>query len=476
MQAFPRHFFEFGPFRVEVEERRLTRDGQQVVLTAKAFDILLTLIQRSGRTVEKDELIRSVWSDTFVEEGNLNHHISTLRKVLGDSPREQRFIKTIPKLGYRFSANVREIEEMDETVSLDTVTRGRLMIREETIHGFWTPMRGAVAVCLFVVAAGVAIWGLSGSDRAVNAAARSEAVDAYRRGRELWQTRNPAVLHEATLLLEQAVQKDPQFALAHAALADAYAFDYANWKKAEREAREAMRLDASLGEPHASVGFVRMFWEWDLTSAQAELKQAVHLSPTYATGHQWYALSLSAKGQNDAAMLEIQQALVLDPGSVPINTDYCQILYFADRFDAARRQCEKVLEMEPESQNARKLLYQIALSSERFDEAVQRFVDLCERSPSDRIRAAAPGLRSAYHRRGLAEFRREQRAFYTTVDRSMYQLARVMAESGDLASALEKLRDAVAVRDFDMVFYATDPAFAAIRTSPKGFDISGRPL
>src|SRR5688572_30019494 len=100
MQRLDRHFFEFDAFRVEVEERRLTLDGETLPLTAKAFDILLTLISNSGATVEKDTLIQTVWNDTFVEESNLNHHISTLRKVLGDSTREQRYIKTIPKQGY----------------------------------------------------------------------------------------------------------------------------------------------------------------------------------------------------------------------------------------------------------------------------------------------------------------------------------------------------------------------------------------
>ena len=87
----------FDRFRVEVEERRLTRNGAAVTLTSRDFDILLALIENSGQTVGKNDLMETIWEDTFVEEGNLNRHVSTLRKVLGDDPREQRFIKTIPK-------------------------------------------------------------------------------------------------------------------------------------------------------------------------------------------------------------------------------------------------------------------------------------------------------------------------------------------------------------------------------------------
>src|SRR2546423_13958907 len=97
MNRAPRHFFDFDAFRVEVEERRLLRNGETVALTSRAFDILLALVQNSGRTVDKNVLMETVWKNTFVEEGNLNRHVSTLRKILGDDLKEQRFIKTIPK-------------------------------------------------------------------------------------------------------------------------------------------------------------------------------------------------------------------------------------------------------------------------------------------------------------------------------------------------------------------------------------------
>jgi DNA-binding winged helix-turn-helix (wHTH) protein/TolB-like protein/Flp pilus assembly protein TadD len=103
------HLYEFGPFRIDPAERTLQRSGEAVPLTAKAFDTLLLLVQRSGHLVEKSELISSIWANSFVEEGNLTVVICTLRKALGDDQSERKYIQTVAKRGYRFVAEVREI-------------------------------------------------------------------------------------------------------------------------------------------------------------------------------------------------------------------------------------------------------------------------------------------------------------------------------------------------------------------------------
>ena len=105
-----RHFYEFGPFRLDPLKRRLLRDGEPLKLTPKAFDLLLVLVEERGRTIAKDELLERVWAGTIVEENNLNQNITALRKTLGDSRQESQYIATIPGLGYRFVAEVREDE------------------------------------------------------------------------------------------------------------------------------------------------------------------------------------------------------------------------------------------------------------------------------------------------------------------------------------------------------------------------------
>src|SRR5262245_45847594 len=107
------HRYEFGPFRLDVAERLLLRDGESVQLTPKSFDLLLALIVYHGHLLEKDELLKLVWPDTFVEEANLSSIISLIRKALGDGENGERYIETVPKRGYRFVATVREHDEAD---------------------------------------------------------------------------------------------------------------------------------------------------------------------------------------------------------------------------------------------------------------------------------------------------------------------------------------------------------------------------
>jgi DNA-binding winged helix-turn-helix (wHTH) protein/pimeloyl-ACP methyl ester carboxylesterase len=98
--------YQFGPFRLEVGERRLLNDGRAVPLRTKVFDTLCVLVEHSGRLLTKHELMESIWPDTAVEENNLNHNISTLRRALGDHATGQSYIETVPRVGYRFVANV----------------------------------------------------------------------------------------------------------------------------------------------------------------------------------------------------------------------------------------------------------------------------------------------------------------------------------------------------------------------------------
>jgi pimeloyl-ACP methyl ester carboxylesterase/DNA-binding winged helix-turn-helix (wHTH) protein len=98
--------YEFGPFRLEVDERRLTRSGRAVPLRTKVFDTLCVLVEHSGRLLTKHELMQSIWPDTVVEENNLNHNISTLRRTLDERVTGQQYIETVPRVGYRFVAEV----------------------------------------------------------------------------------------------------------------------------------------------------------------------------------------------------------------------------------------------------------------------------------------------------------------------------------------------------------------------------------
>jgi pimeloyl-ACP methyl ester carboxylesterase/DNA-binding winged helix-turn-helix (wHTH) protein len=106
MTADPSRAYEFGTYRLEVDEHRLLCGGRRIQLTAKVFDTLRVLVEHAGRLLTKDELMRTIWPDSVVEENNLNHNISVLRRALGEQATGQRYIETVPRVGYRFVSTV----------------------------------------------------------------------------------------------------------------------------------------------------------------------------------------------------------------------------------------------------------------------------------------------------------------------------------------------------------------------------------
>jgi DNA-binding winged helix-turn-helix (wHTH) protein len=122
--------YEFGRFRIDKQERTLSRDGSPVPLTPKAFDVLLLLVESRGHIVGKDELLNQVWADSFVEEGNLKVTVSMLRKVLEEGAGERQYIETVPRRGYRFVASVKELSSEFAELVVQERTRASVTIEE----------------------------------------------------------------------------------------------------------------------------------------------------------------------------------------------------------------------------------------------------------------------------------------------------------------------------------------------------------
>ena len=133
MSLSPNHFYQFNSFRLEPGKRQLTRDGRVVSLPPKAFDTLLLLVKNSGQAVKKDDLIKQVWPDSFVDENNLNQYISLLRKKLGGEGQGESFIKTVPRWGYRFVADVQERRDEETELMLRRKTSPEIVIKEAQV-------------------------------------------------------------------------------------------------------------------------------------------------------------------------------------------------------------------------------------------------------------------------------------------------------------------------------------------------------
>jgi len=193
----------------------------------------------------------------------------------------------------------------------------------------------------------------------------TEAYQLYLQGRYHWNKRTPEEFEKAIVFFKQAIEKDPNYALAYSGLADTYNLfpnfgdfrrkDYAPQAKAA--ALKALELDPNLAEAHASLGEVIFYYDYDWAGAEKEFRRAIELNPKYATAHQWYAELLIYKGKHDEAFKHAATALELEPFSLIINREMVGWFLYARRFDEALMQNKKLNELFPDeagfnSQNA----------------------------------------------------------------------------------------------------------------------------
>jgi serine/threonine-protein kinase len=186
--------------------------------------------------------------------------------------------------------------------------------------------------------------------------ANTEAYELYLKGRSLWEKRSGDNIPKAIAFYEQAIARDPNYALAYAGLAKAYILlpFYAGAdrldasSKAKDAALKALRLDSNLAEAHLALGKVFFFGEIDLAGAMREYKRAIELQPNDATAHHWFGNdTLAALGRFEESIAEGKRAVELDPLSPVINADLGATFYYAHRYDESARQLRKTLEIDP---------------------------------------------------------------------------------------------------------------------------------
>jgi len=195
--------FEFGDFRLDPEQHLLLRQGQPVPLTPKAFDLLVVLVESDGRLLTKDDLMKRVWSDSFVEEANLTVNISSLRKTLGDSLNGVTLIETVPKVGYRFVAPVKRYAVDGEVKKVDAAEPVSNHGQKAGASHPATAMLLRVAGILLVLAiAGVVVFRLAGHPTRT-------------------QTLSAAAPHRLAILPFQNLRQDPNDDFLGYSLADA---------------------------------------------------------------------------------------------------------------------------------------------------------------------------------------------------------------------------------------------------------------
>jgi serine/threonine-protein kinase len=313
----------------------------------------------------------------------------------------------------------------------------------------------------------------------------TENVEAYRlylKGRYYLNRRNEESFLQGIESFQQAIQLDPDYALAYAGLADGYAL-LCNWgfwpstegyPKSKAAAEKALALDSTLAEAHISLAAVKSSYEWKWKEAEADFIRGLELNPNYATGHLWYSFYLLLLGRSEEALREVEKAQQLDPLSLIINANRGYTLYVARRYDEAREAIQKTLRLDPNFSIAYQYLAYTQIQEKRLSEAVNSIRKALEIAPENLTFRA--DLASALAINGQIIPARE--ILDDLLARKDYvppvEIAVIYISLGDRENALLWLEQAYQTRSDQITYIKQEPRFDPLRNDPRFQDLVTR--
>jgi DNA-binding winged helix-turn-helix (wHTH) protein/Tfp pilus assembly protein PilF len=596
--------YEFGPFRLNPAERLLQCGSEPIHVTSKAFDVLLLLVQNRGHLVEKGEILRRVWPDTFIEERTIAQNVFMLRKALGESPKDHQYIETVPKRGYRFIATVHEvwsenaememekytgartipevkktdarqdkpidslailpminvntdsnveylIDGITESIinNLSQLSKLRIIARntafrykrreisyqeikhrmdvEAVIKGSVTYNGDSLSIHteLVDVTNESQIWSqqytqklsdilttLEDISREISEKLRinladeekmrltkrctnnAEAYQLYLKGRYFQNKMTEEGLKKSLDFYRQAITKDPDFALAYSGLADSYSLSglpldpdftlaYAElidgepsgalfsplgeaMSKAKAAALKALKIDDTLAEAHASLGFIKYQFDWDWVAAEKSYKRAIELNQNYARAHHWYGMCLRAMGRLEEAEAEAKRAQKLDPLFFIVNVELGRIYYSARQYDRAIKQYLDTLGMDDTFLPAHFRLGQAYVQKGMYEEAIEEFRKAAPLFGNDSEAVAALGFvyavmgRNGEAHKVLDKLMRRSKQYYV----SPYDIAIIYTGLGERKQAFEWLNKAYECRSVLLTGLKVEPMLDSLRS------------
>ncbi len=305
-----------------------------------------------------------------------------------------------------------------------------------------------------------------------------EAHNLYLKGRFFWNKRTEAEMRRSVEYFQEAVETDPEFALAYSGMADAYVtmgfYGYLSQEEVSIEAKNAVRraleLDSTLGEAHASLALIKTWVDWDCAGAEQEFRRALDLNPSGAEAHHQYSHLLAQLGRFDQALEEMKHALELEPLSLNINACLGQVLVLARKYDEAIEQLQKTIEMNPDYYDGHGWLGIAYLLKGMYDEAADKFRESTAFTVIEARMAAA--LAYTYAVTGREDEARHILA--ELLDRSgdkkvdSYLIGMVYVGLGDVNSAIECLEKAYEERSHRLFTMAkVDPLLDCVRPDPR---------
>jgi adenylate cyclase len=411
MPSLINHFFRFGEFTFDADQRVLLRQGKPLLLAPKVLETLLTLVQNSGRIIEKEELMKRLWPDTFVEESNLTYCIVQLRKTLGDEARHPRYIETIPKRGYRFILDVEEVSsDMGASIAvLPFLDLSPDKDQDYFCEGLADELINSLASLpnLYVVSRTSSFrfksqtldirevgkrlnvnTVLEGSVRKAGSNFRIttqliSAVDGY----QLWSGQYDRKLEDIFAVQEDiakstvkalkgVLSSDDQRPLHKVRTTDIEAYEcylrgrqffYQMRRRSLESARQmylkAIEIDDHFGPAYAGIAdcssFLYIDWgglESDLVDAERAILKAVEISPGLAHVHASRGVILSQRGQYSEAEREFETALHLNPKLYEANYYYARACFSQGKLDRAAGLLEQATAVRPDSFDALSML------------------------------------------------------------------------------------------------------------------------
>ncbi|HEY0319576.1 MAG TPA: protein kinase [Pyrinomonadaceae bacterium] len=298
--------------------------------------------------------------------------------------------------------------------------------------------------------------------------------ELYVKGRWYWNKRTTEDHKQAILNFQQAIDLDPNFALAYAGLADCYALNgwvqpKDSYLRAKAAATRALELDATLGEAHATLGFIKSHYERDWTGAEIEYKQAINLSPNYATAHHWYADYLLARGAFDQALQELKLAQELDPLSPIINTDVGLFYFYTRQYDLAINHFQRMTDLYPNFFPAHFYLGWTYTQKGMFTEAIAHYQKALSISKGHSMVLAMLGYtyaisgRESKAREVIRELQELSKQKYV----SPYRFAVIYTGLGDKDRAFEWLNKAYDDLDLLLIHVNVSPFFDLLRQDAR---------
>ena len=419
--------YEFGPYALDVHERRLCNAGQVVALRPKAHDVLVALVRRAGTLVTKRELLDLVWRDVSVEEGVLAVYVSSLRKRLGDCAETGTYIETVPRAGYRFSGAVRRTRVPAEPLS----------------------MKWPIGVL----------------------PARPEVSELIGRGRACLMTASRSDIPRAVEAFRSAIALDPDYAAAHAGLAVAHcaeaelrlAAPHVAYTSARAAALRALAMEASNADAQVALGTVLFLSDWNWNGARRSLERALELNADHTEGWLLYGRLLEALGYLAEGLAAKQRVLERDPSSVTVHLQIALSYWNQRRYDDMIAWATRSLDLDSHHLLAREYLAGAYLMKGDLDRHMAE-------SLTHARAAGAPldlldDLQRIYDTRGRAgivEF-----ALRANANAPRMQLALLHGEAGNLDEAFPHLDAAIASRDPALVHLAVAPQWDSLRDDAR---------